>query len=142
MISDFGVFITICSLTALDAWAGVKTPKLLVPDQFKPTWEGRGWLISPFNNPWWVPIAAVAPAILATILIFMDQQITAVIVNRRENKLNVRDSRHILEPRSFMSLSFAERMRLSLGFMRTCHTHHYQILPWPTVVCGSNCAFY
>lgn len=90
MISDFGVFITICSLTGLDAWVGVKTPKLLVPDQFKPTWEGRGWLISPFNNAWWIPIAAIAPAILATILIFMDQQITAVIVNRRENKLKVR----------------------------------------------------
>jgi len=29
------------------------------------------------------------PALLAMILIFMDQQITAVIVNRKENKLLV-----------------------------------------------------
>ena len=28
------------------------------------------------------------PAILGTILVFMDQQITAVIVNRKEHKLN------------------------------------------------------
>ena len=41
------------------------------------------------NNPWWLYIAAGLPALLATILIFMDQQITAVIVNRKENKLVV-----------------------------------------------------
>ena len=41
------------------------------------------------NNPWWSPLAAIVPALLGTILIFMDQQITAVIVNRKENKLEV-----------------------------------------------------
>jgi len=35
-------------------------------------------------------LAALLPALLATILIFMDQQITAVIVNRKENKLKVK----------------------------------------------------
>ena len=89
VISDFGVFITICSMSLMDALANVHTPKLIVPDEFKPTWEGRGWIVSPFNNPWWTIPAAIAPAMLATILIFMDQQITAVIVNRRENKLKV-----------------------------------------------------
>lgn len=34
--------------------------------------------------------ASILPALLVTILIFMDQQITAVIVNRKENKLRVR----------------------------------------------------
>lgn len=34
--------------------------------------------------------ASILPALLVTILIFMDQQITAVIVNRKENKLKVR----------------------------------------------------
>ncbi|XP_045033859.1 electroneutral sodium bicarbonate exchanger 1 isoform X3 [Daphnia magna] len=87
VISDFGVFITICSMSVMDAMSGVRTPKLIVPDEFKPTWEGRDWVVSPFNNPWWTIPAAIAPAMLATILIFMDQQITAVIVNRRENKL-------------------------------------------------------
>jgi hypothetical protein len=33
--------------------------------------------------------AALLPALLATILIFMDQNITTVIVNRKENKLKV-----------------------------------------------------
>jgi hypothetical protein len=34
-------------------------------------------------------IAAIIPALLCTILIFMDQQITAVIINRKEHKLKV-----------------------------------------------------
>ena len=56
----------------------------------QPTSPDRGWIISPVGkNPAWLPIAAVVPALLATILIFMDQQITAVIVNRKENKLKV-----------------------------------------------------
>jgi len=41
------------------------------------------------KNPWWIAIAAAIPALLGTILIFMDQQITAVIVNRKDNKLKV-----------------------------------------------------
>lgn len=32
-------------------------------------------------------LASILPALLMTILIFMDQQITAVIVSRKENKL-------------------------------------------------------
>lgn len=35
-------------------------------------------------------LAAALPALLVTILVFMDQQITAVIVNRKEHKLKVR----------------------------------------------------
>lgn len=50
----------------------------------------RGWIVFPFGaNPWWICLAAVVPAILVTILIFMDQQITAVILNRKEYKLQV-----------------------------------------------------
>lgn len=57
----------------------------------QPTTNTRGWLISPLgSNPWWTVLAAAIPALLCTILIFMDQQITAVIVNRKENKLKVR----------------------------------------------------
>jgi sodium bicarbonate transporter 10 len=61
-----------------------------VPSEFKPTLDNRGWIVSPFsNNPIWTALLALLPALLGTILIFMDQQITAVIVNRKENKLKV-----------------------------------------------------
>uniref|UniRef100_A0A3Q3WXJ7 Anion exchange protein n=1 Tax=Mola mola TaxID=94237 RepID=A0A3Q3WXJ7_MOLML len=87
-ISDFAVFLTIMIMVLLDYLMGVPTPKLKVPDRFEPTSQTRGWLISPLGpNPWWTLLAAAVPALLCTILIFMDQQITAVIVNRKENKL-------------------------------------------------------
>ena len=91
IISDFAVVIAISTMTLTDYFIQVETPKLSVPHELRPTWSGRGWLISPVgNNPWWTTIAAIIPALLGTILIFMDQQITAVIVNRKENKLEVR----------------------------------------------------
>ncbi|XP_043641069.1 sodium bicarbonate cotransporter 3 isoform X18 [Drosophila teissieri] len=88
-ISDFSVLIAIFAMTFFDYSLGVPTQKLEVPNELKPTLSTRGWLIPPFSekNPWWSPIIAVFPALLGTILIFMDQQITAVIVNRKENKL-------------------------------------------------------
>ncbi|XP_061144095.1 sodium bicarbonate cotransporter 3-like isoform X1 [Syngnathus typhle] len=87
-ISDFAVFLTIMLMVLMDYLVGIPSPKLSVPDRFQPTSDNRGWLISPLGpNPWWTLLAAAIPALLCTILIFMDQQITAVIVNRKENKL-------------------------------------------------------
>lgn len=88
MVSDFAVIIAIFSMSTLDHIVNIPTPKLEVPEEFKPTLADRGWIIWPFqSNPWWSAIVACLPALLGTILIFMDQQITAVIVNRKENKL-------------------------------------------------------
>ncbi|XP_037531986.1 sodium-driven chloride bicarbonate exchanger isoform X1 [Nematolebias whitei] len=87
-ISDFAVFLTIMIMVLLDYLVGVPSPKLDVPVRFKPTSDHRGWLISPLGpNPWWTLLAAAVPALLCTILVFMDQQITAIIINRKENKL-------------------------------------------------------
>lgn len=56
----------------------------------QPTRSDRSWFIDPLGkNEWYSIPLAILPALLATILIFMDQQITAVIVNRKENKLKV-----------------------------------------------------
>ncbi|XP_021434787.2 sodium-driven chloride bicarbonate exchanger isoform X6 [Oncorhynchus mykiss] len=88
VISDFAVFITIFTMVLVDYVLGVPSPKLKVPSVFKPTRDDRGWLISPLGgNPWWTTLVTVIPALLCTILIFMDQQITAVIINRKEHKL-------------------------------------------------------
>ncbi|KAM6975747.1 electrogenic sodium bicarbonate cotransporter 1-like isoform 3-T4 [Tautogolabrus adspersus] len=88
LISDFAIILTILLFCGVDAFIGVNTPKLIVPTEFKPTSPHRGWFVKPFGgNPWWVYLAAALPALLVTILIFMDQQITAVIVNRKEHKL-------------------------------------------------------
>uniref|UniRef100_A0A8C7WBT6 Anion exchange protein n=1 Tax=Oncorhynchus mykiss TaxID=8022 RepID=A0A8C7WBT6_ONCMY len=88
LISDFAIILTIVIFCGVDAFVGVDTPKLIVPTEFKPTSPNRGWFVPPFGgNPWWVYLAAALPALLVTILVFMDQQITAVIVNRKEHKL-------------------------------------------------------
>lgn len=88
LISDFAIILAILIFCGVDALVGVETPKLIVPTEFKPTSPHRGWFVPPFGgNPWWVYLAAALPALLVTILLFMDQQITAVIVNRKEHKL-------------------------------------------------------
>uniref|UniRef100_A0A6E8W0K2 Anion exchange protein n=1 Tax=Anopheles coluzzii TaxID=1518534 RepID=A0A6E8W0K2_ANOCL len=88
-ISDFSVTIAIFSMTLLDVFTRIATPKLDVPSEFKRTIPDRGWIIMPFHesNPAWSSALAILPALLGTILIFMDQQITAVIINRKEHKL-------------------------------------------------------
>uniref|UniRef100_A0A669EQ50 Anion exchange protein n=1 Tax=Oreochromis niloticus TaxID=8128 RepID=A0A669EQ50_ORENI len=88
MISDFAVFLTIVFMVLIDFAIGVPSQKLKVPSKFQPTRDDRGWFINPIGrNPWWTALAASIPALLCTILIFMDQQITAVIINRKEHKL-------------------------------------------------------
>ncbi|RMC05223.1 hypothetical protein DUI87_18407 [Hirundo rustica rustica] len=87
-ISDFAVFLTIVTMVVIDYFVGIPSPKLNVPEKFEPTRKDRGWFIDPLGgNPWWTLLIAALPALLCTILIFMDQQITAVIINRKEHKL-------------------------------------------------------
>ncbi|CAF0933984.1 unnamed protein product [Didymodactylos carnosus] len=97
-ISDFAVLITIIAMSGWDAYLGLATPKLLLPNEFKPTRpHDRGWFV-PFysgkNSVWTIPVA-ILPALIGTILIFMDQQITAVIINRKEFKLKKKSGYHL-----------------------------------------------
>ncbi|KAL0979961.1 hypothetical protein UPYG_G00192150 [Umbra pygmaea] len=88
LISDFAIILAIIIFCGVDILVGVDTPKLMVPTEFKPTSSHRGWFVPPFGgNPWWVYLVSALPALLVTILLFMDQQITAVIVNRKEHML-------------------------------------------------------
>ncbi|XP_056448145.1 electrogenic sodium bicarbonate cotransporter 1-like isoform X3 [Gadus chalcogrammus] len=88
LISDFAIILAILIFVGVDMLMGLETPKLIVPTEFKPTSPKRAWFVPPFGgNPWWVYLASALPALLVTILLFMDQQITAVIVNRKEHKL-------------------------------------------------------
>ncbi|KAK1800874.1 hypothetical protein P4O66_006048, partial [Electrophorus voltai] len=97
-IADFSIIISILVFCGLDFLVSLDTPKLHVPSEIKvarlsysviiPTRPDRSWVVLPFGkSPWWIYLASFVPALLVTILIFMDQQITAVIINRKENKL-------------------------------------------------------
>lgn len=82
--------IAIILMSALDFYVGKNTLKLRVPSEFAPT-ASRNWLV-PFylwKNGILSVFVAIVPALIATIMIFLDQKITSVIVNRKEFKLKV-----------------------------------------------------
>jgi len=98
LVTDYAVILTIIIFVLVDGHFGLDTPKLIVPTVFKPTRSDlRGWTIplSDENSPWYVYILASIPALLLTILLFMDQQITSVIVNRKEHKLKKGGGYHL-----------------------------------------------
>ncbi|KFW94728.1 Electrogenic sodium bicarbonate cotransporter 4, partial [Phalacrocorax carbo] len=79
-IADFSNVFSILLFCGVDACFGLDTPKLHIPSIIKPTRVDRGWFVFPFGkNPWWVYLASALPALLVTILLFMAQQLTAVI---------------------------------------------------------------
>merc|ERR1711970_1216438 len=76
MITDYAVILTIIVFVLVDNHFGLDTPKLIVPTVFRPTRSDlRDWWI-PLTDPnssWYVYLFASIPALLLTILLFMDQ---------------------------------------------------------------------
>ncbi|KAG7278540.1 hypothetical protein CRUP_009804 [Coryphaenoides rupestris] len=93
IIGDFGIPISILFSVLVDySVADTYTQKLNVPSGFSVTSpDKRGWFISPFGDkkpfPPWMMGASVVPALLVFILIFMETQITSLIVSKRERRL-------------------------------------------------------
>lgn len=65
---------------------GVALAKPEVPETFGTT-SGRPWVVDLFAVPVWVWFASTIPAAMATILLFLDQNITTRLVNASQNKL-------------------------------------------------------
>uniref|UniRef100_A0A672I6Q2 Anion exchange protein n=1 Tax=Salarias fasciatus TaxID=181472 RepID=A0A672I6Q2_SALFA len=93
IIGDFGVPIAILIMVLVDySVEDTYTQKLSVPRGFSVSSpEKRGWLISPLGSdgqfPVWMMGASILPGILVFILIFMESQITALIVSKKERML-------------------------------------------------------
>ncbi|KAL4660185.1 anion exchange protein 3-like [Arapaima gigas] len=93
IIGDFGIPISIlCSVIVDCAIPETYTQKLNVPSGFSVTSpDKRGWFISPFGDkqpfPVWMMAASAIPALLVFILIFMETQITSLIVSKKERRL-------------------------------------------------------
>ncbi|XP_049601074.1 solute carrier family 4 member 1a (Diego blood group) [Syngnathus scovelli] len=93
LIGDFGVPIAIFTMVAVDLTVGgTYTQKLVVPNGIQVTNpDARGWFISPMgkdgNFPIWMMAASVVPALLVFILIFLESQITTLIVSKPERKM-------------------------------------------------------
>ncbi|XP_076829775.1 anion exchange protein 2a isoform X1 [Brachyhypopomus gauderio] len=93
VIGDFGVPIAIFIMVLVDfSIEDTFTQKLSVPDGFNVTSpEKRGWVIPPLGSdgrfPVWMMVGSVLPALLVFILIFMETQITTLIVSKKERML-------------------------------------------------------
>ncbi len=86
-LADFGPTIAIVLMTGVALWLHpVELETLAVPDKIAPTAD-RGWLVDPFEAPPWVWGASILPAILVSILLYLDQNITVRLVNASEYKL-------------------------------------------------------
>ncbi len=86
-VADFGPAIAISLMTAA-AWAmrPIELEHLAVPDHFGTT-SGRAWLVDPMDAPVWFWFASIPIAGLATVLLFLDQNITVRIVNSPHHRL-------------------------------------------------------
>uniref|UniRef100_A0A3B4CR40 Anion exchange protein n=1 Tax=Pygocentrus nattereri TaxID=42514 RepID=A0A3B4CR40_PYGNA len=93
VIGDFGVPIAIFIMVLVDySIKDTFTQKLSVPDGFSVTSpDKRGWVIHPLGSdgqfPIWMMAASILPALLVFILIFMETQITTLIVSKKERML-------------------------------------------------------
>jgi len=76
-LGDFGVPIAIITMVTLDYLVPqTYTEKLQVPEGLSPSSPAeRGWIISPDVTHVWIMFAAVAPALLVYILLFMETHI-------------------------------------------------------------------
>lgn len=87
MISDFGPAIAITVMTAFAvAMPEIELEGTGIPARFATT-TGRPWLVDLWVLPPWAIFASAGPAFLATILLFLDQNITTRLVNSPMHRL-------------------------------------------------------
>ncbi|KAL7377523.1 hypothetical protein ABVT39_000920 [Epinephelus coioides] len=93
LIGDFGVPIAIFFMIAVDiSIEDAYTQKLVVPKGIQVSNpKARGWFINPMGHkqpfPIWMMAACCIPALLVFILIFLESQITTLIVSKPERKM-------------------------------------------------------
>ncbi|KAM3863949.1 solute carrier family 4 member 1a (Diego blood group) [Diretmus argenteus] len=101
MIGDFGVPIAIFFMITIDICiADAYTQKLVVPKGIEVSNpKVRGWFINPMGEhkpfPIWMMAASCVPAILVFILIFLESQITTLIVSKPERKMTKGSGFHL-----------------------------------------------
>lgn len=91
-ISNFGPTIGVLVGVLIANWAKVSQgaaaalPSLAIPPTFATT-SGRPWLVPLMDLPVWARWGALIPALMATVLLFLDQNITVRLVNNPQYKM-------------------------------------------------------
>lgn len=98
VLADFAPTIAVFSGIAASVAAtnryGICLPKLNVPEVLQTT-ACRPWLVDIFSVSHKVKLLCVFPAIMATVLLFMDQNITVRLMMAKENKLKKGSGLHL-----------------------------------------------
>ena len=90
VLSDFGVPIAMVAMVSINYSHDIEDlPKIEIPQDFHPTFPTRTtFIVNPVHN---IDIAWIAigllPAICVSILLFMETELTGVLLNKRKNKL-------------------------------------------------------
>jgi mannitol/fructose-specific phosphotransferase system IIA component (Ntr-type) len=93
-LADFGPTIALAAMTLISIWLHeVELDVLPIPNSFGTT-NDRPWSVDLFAVTNWVRLAAIGPAILVSLLIFLNQNITAMLVNSSDHKLKKGSSYH------------------------------------------------
>ncbi len=89
LLGDFGPTIALVAMSAVGIWlSNVELAKLDIPNEFAPSLHGgRSWFVNPMDAPKWVWFASAIPGVLGAVLIFLDQNITARLVNSPDHRL-------------------------------------------------------
>jgi hypothetical protein len=91
-LSNFGPTIGVVTGALIARWAKLSQgaaatlPSLSIPSTFATT-SGRPWLIPLMDLPVWARWASVLPALMAVVLLFLDQNITVRLVNNPQYKM-------------------------------------------------------
>ncbi len=94
-LADFGPAIALGAMTVVSVLLHeVYLDALPTPDTFGTT-SGRPWAVDLLAAPVWVRFAAAGPALLATVLVFLDQNITARLVNSPDHRLHKGEAYHL-----------------------------------------------
>ncbi|MEL7538154.1 MAG: sodium bicarbonate transporter family protein [Pseudomonadota bacterium] len=94
-LADFGPAISIVLMTIVAILMNeVPRNHADVPESFGTT-TGRPWMVDMFSVPTWIWIASIIPAVLAVVLLFLDQNITTRLVNAKHHKLKKGSGYHL-----------------------------------------------
>lgn len=95
LLADFGPAIAVVVMVLVRRLLPtVSLSPLDVPATFATT-SGRPWLVALDAVPGWVRWASALPALLVTVLVFLDQNVTVRIVNSPENRLEKGAAYHL-----------------------------------------------
>ncbi|CAC5412080.1 Anion exchange protein 3,Anion exchange protein 2,Band 3 anion transport protein,Electrogenic sodium bicarbonate cotransporter 4 [Mytilus coruscus] len=99
-LGDFGIVISIILMVLLDLSIGesVYTQKLQVPPTLEPTLK-RGWVVNPVGTKKRIEVyiifASFIPAALIFMLLYLETQITEMILNKKEFKMKKGSGFHL-----------------------------------------------